>query len=77
MIAAGRQDSELEFEDRKHSRVYTFWAAVIMAVTIAIVMIMLADRGQNELLFEVIKLAATFFGGLGGGYGIASYRNRR
>ena len=76
MIGLASRTAELTHSDRKHGRLFsTIGLGLVLAAALTLLLV-LAIRDQNALIVEVVKLAAVGLGGIGGGYGIASWRNR-
>ena len=77
LIAAADKDRDRALADRRNARK---WQAVILALLVLPIALLLGYFGflqQNNLVAEIIKLAAVGLGGFGGGYGFARWRGRR
>ena len=77
IIKAQARDSELEYEDRKHSRKLLLGAFVFGSILTTIVLIVLSAWGKSDILNELIKSGMIGIGGFGGGYGFAQVRRQK
>lgn len=76
LIGLASKTLDVTQNDRKHSRLIgTITLALVLASALSLLLV-LAIRDQNDLLVEVVKLAAIGIGSFGGGYGFAALRSR-
>ncbi len=76
ILDIAENDDKMSFEDSKESRKYTLIYVVIFSLlfVFATVYLVAADK---ELYKEFIRLFAAFLGGLGSGFGLKSYIDRK
>ena len=73
VIALKGREVDLEYGDRRHSRLV---ASVAIGFFLVVFGAFLAYIKSNDLLLELIKIGAVLSGGFGGGYGVAYWRRR-
>ncbi len=76
VIALTGREVDLEYGDRRHSRLVASVAIGFFLVVLVVFGAFLAYIKSNDLLLELIKIGAVLSGGFGGGYGVAYWRRR-
>jgi hypothetical protein len=70
-----RLDSNHAFADRQRGRFFVLAVILIIVASALTVILTLAIRNQNDLVTEIIKLAAVSLGGVGFGYGFRTWHS--
>ena len=76
MISMSGRESDLEYADRKHSRLAFFIFAGFVITILAALLMFLTYQGNPDLFYEILKVVGYIGGGLGGGFTICQFRHR-
>lgn len=70
------RDSELEYADRKHGRMFAAIGGLGGGVIAVALIIVLALNGNDALANDIVQAGLFAAGGLGAGYGICKWQSR-
>ena len=77
IIAGARHDTDLDYSDRKHSRLVAVLFGSFLLTLVAVLAIVLVLLDSESLLREILLGVGLFSGGFGGGYGVSTLRRQR
>lgn len=76
ILDLAEKDGERVFADTSQSRKYTFAYLMVFSILFIFCTVFLVGK-DTELYKELLKLLAVFAGGLGSGFGIKSYMDKK
>ena len=76
VIGLSGREVDLEYGDRRHSRLVTSTVAIALLVVLVVFGAFLVYLEATDLFFDVVTFGAAFVGGFGGGVGFANWRRR-
>ena len=76
MISLRAEETRLEYEDRRHSRLILTGFVVFIILVLVGFAVFLAVRQKDALLTDLLTKVIIGLGGLGAGWGISHYRRR-
>nr|NIM17620.1 hypothetical protein [Candidatus Aminicenantes bacterium]NIM84287.1 hypothetical protein [Candidatus Aminicenantes bacterium]NIN23773.1 hypothetical protein [Candidatus Aminicenantes bacterium]NIN47489.1 hypothetical protein [Candidatus Aminicenantes bacterium]NIN90409.1 hypothetical protein [Candidatus Aminicenantes bacterium] len=76
ILELGEKDNERMYKDTQHSRKFLLFY-ILIGVSLFVFLTLFLVGKDTELFKEVIKLFVVFVGGLGAGYGIKHYKDRK
>jgi hypothetical protein len=76
-IESQNKDTELEYSDKRHTRIYMFWAFIVACTLTTVVLIVLSAWNKADIAQEFIRSGLIGLGGSGIGYGFAQIQKRK